>query len=92
MDLLEEYFRKAKQAGLGLTLHIAEVCNLLCCWRVGDFLSFIQTEQNTPEDTMKLLSFGPDRLGHATFLNEEAKKYVLEHNIAIEICLTSNLM
>ena len=29
MDLLEEYFRKAKQAGLGLTLHIAEVGNLL---------------------------------------------------------------
>ena len=29
MGLLEEYFRKAKQAGLGLTLHIAEVGNLL---------------------------------------------------------------
>jgi len=41
---------------------------------------------------MALLSIKPDRLGHATFLNEEAKEFVEEHKIPIEICLTSNLL
>ncbi|EIM92059.1 adenosine deaminase-like protein [Stereum hirsutum FP-91666 SS1] len=67
-------FEKAKQAGLGVTLHIAE------------------TAKNPPEETLKLLSCTPARLGHATFLNEEAKKVVHDHKICIEICLTSNLL
>lgn len=41
---------------------------------------------------MRLLSLRPDRLGHATFLDAEAKQFVRDHNIAIEICLTSNLL
>lgn len=41
---------------------------------------------------MRLLSLRPDRLGHATFLDAEAKQFVRYHNIAIEICLTSNLL
>jgi adenosine deaminase len=41
---------------------------------------------------MALLSFKPHRLGHATFLDEEAKQFVEEHKIPIEICLTSNLL
>lgn len=48
--------------------------------------------ENTPEDTFKLLSFKPDRLGHATFLNNEAKAIVIKEKIPVEICLTSNLM
>lgn len=51
-----------------------------------------QTLENSLEETLKLLSFKPDRLGHATFLDEEAKKIVLENKICIEICLTSNLL
>ncbi|KAF9527119.1 hypothetical protein CPB83DRAFT_895548 [Crepidotus variabilis] len=74
MDLFAPYFARAKQAGLGLTLHIAE------------------TIHNTPQDTLKLLKNGPDRLGHATFLNEEAIAIVLEKKMCIEICLTSNLI
>ncbi|KAI5121222.1 hypothetical protein M0805_007231 [Coniferiporia weirii] len=69
-----ECFRRAKAAGLGVTLHIAE------------------TESNMPEETMQLLALMPNRLGHATFLNEEAKQFVFDHKIAIEICLTSNLL
>jgi len=39
-----------------------------------------------------LLSAKPRRLGHATFLDEEAQKIILEHKIGIEMCLTSNLL
>jgi len=55
-------------------------------------LSISQTAENTSEDTSKLLSFKPDRLGHATFLNDEAKGFVLREKTAVEICLTSNLL
>jgi adenosine deaminase len=51
-----------------------------------------QTTKNTPEDTLKLLSFKPNRLGHATYLNEEAQAIVVREKMAIEICLTSNLL
>ncbi|KAG6876533.1 hypothetical protein C0993_002422 [Termitomyces sp. T159_Od127] len=68
------YFKEAKEAGLGITLHIAE------------------TIYNTSRDTLELLSFSPDRLGHATFLDEEARNIVAEKNACIEICLSSNLL
>ncbi|KAF9074507.1 hypothetical protein BDP27DRAFT_1317224 [Rhodocollybia butyracea] len=74
MSLLEPSLAKAKAAGLGLTLHIAE------------------TTANTPAETLQLLSYSPDRLGHATFLDEEAKDIVLNMKMAIEICLSSNLI
>ena len=51
-----------------------------------------QTTENTSEETFKLLSFKPDRLGHATFLNDEAQAIVIREEIAIEICLTSNFL
>ncbi|KIJ23451.1 hypothetical protein M422DRAFT_195892, partial [Sphaerobolus stellatus SS14] len=47
---------------------------------------------NTEEDTLALLSFGPSRLGHATFLSPEAREIVMRDKIPIEICLTSNLL
>ena len=52
----------------------------------------IQTTENTREDTFTLLSFKPDRLGHATFLNDEAQEVVIREKTVIEICLTSNLL
>jgi len=52
----------------------------------------MQTAQNTPEETLKLLSSMPDRLGHATFLNEDAISIVLEKKMCIEICLSSNFL
>lgn len=55
-------------------------------------LSIRQTVENTPEDTLKLLSFEPDRLGHATFLNDEAQASVVREKMTIEICLTSNFL
>ena len=52
----------------------------------------MQMVENTPEEIMKLLFCMPDRLGHATFLNEEAVSIVLENKMCIEICLSSNLL
>ncbi|KZP26063.1 Metallo-dependent hydrolase [Athelia psychrophila] len=71
---LREYFAEAKQAGLGVTLHIAE------------------TAANPSDETLDLLSFGPHRLGHATFLDPDAKSIVLKEKMCIEICLSSNLL
>jgi len=55
------------------------------------FLGF-QTKENPIEESVQLLSFKPNRVGHATFLNDEAKAIVLKEKIAIEICLSSNLL
>ncbi|KIM39183.1 hypothetical protein M413DRAFT_447147 [Hebeloma cylindrosporum] len=74
VQAFEDAFRRAKEGGLGVTMHIAETTN------------------NTPEETLQLLSYCPERLGHATFLNDEAISIVLEKKMCIEICLTSNLL
>ncbi|KAF8581065.1 Metallo-dependent hydrolase, partial [Ramaria rubella] len=55
-------------------------------------LHIAETVENTEEDTLMLLSFGPSRLGHATFLSSTARDIVLREKIPIEICLTSNLL
>jgi len=74
MAAFQEHFARAREAELGVTLHIAE------------------TKENTPEDTAQLLACRPQRLGHATFLDESARKIVCDRNICVEICLTSNLL
>ncbi|KAH9850626.1 Metallo-dependent hydrolase [Lenzites betulinus] len=74
MDEFAEHFRIAKAAGLGVTLHIAEVPDC------------------PPSETLRLLSYKPDRLGHATFLSPAAKQVVHTDEMCIEICLSSNLL
>ncbi|EJD49581.1 Metallo-dependent hydrolase [Auricularia subglabra TFB-10046 SS5] len=74
VNMLVKHLARAKEAGLGVTVHIAE------------------TSANTEDDTRALLSFKPTRLGHATFLSDEARAFVEEHRIPVEICLTSNLL
>lgn len=44
------------------------------------------------KETKELLSCEPERLGHATYLDDEAKEVVLARRTCIEICLTSNLL
>ena len=44
------------------------------------------------EETKELLSCEPERLGHGTYLDEEAMEVVLARRTCIEICLTSNLL
>ncbi|KAG2024030.1 adenosine deaminase-like protein [Coprinopsis cinerea AmutBmut pab1-1] len=59
---------------------------------LGVTLHIAETIHNTREETLKLLSYRPQRLGHATFLDDEAIHIALGDNICIEICLSSNLL
>ncbi|KAI8640605.1 hypothetical protein BD408DRAFT_234310 [Parasitella parasitica] len=54
-------------------------------------LHFNEIEENVPE-SFSLLSIQPDRLGHATFLDDESRNFIYEENIPIEICMTSNVL
>ncbi|KAL1745542.1 hypothetical protein HDZ31DRAFT_63036 [Schizophyllum fasciatum] len=74
MANFKRHFDEAREAGLGVTLHIAE------------------TPDNTREDTLQLLSFKPNRLGHATFLDDETIHAVVQADTCIELCLSSNLL
>ncbi|KAG7246606.1 hypothetical protein CRUP_010704, partial [Coryphaenoides rupestris] len=68
----------AKNCGLKLALHLSEVPSQL-------------------EETGLLLTLPPDRIGHGTFLHPEVGgcqtlvDKVVEHNIPLELCLTSNV-
>ncbi|KIY48020.1 Metallo-dependent hydrolase [Fistulina hepatica ATCC 64428] len=59
---------------------------------LGVTLHIAETEENTAEETLRLLSLRPDRLGHATFLNDDARRIVMDSNVCVEICLSSNLL
>ncbi|KAJ7094731.1 Metallo-dependent hydrolase [Mycena belliarum] len=59
---------------------------------LGITLHIAETSANSDEETLQLLSYAPDRLGHATFLNDEAKTAVRSAKTPIEICLSSNLL
>ncbi|GAW01630.1 Metallo-dependent hydrolase [Lentinula edodes] len=41
---------------------------------------------------MGLLSYAPNRLGHATFLDEQARDLVLKDRMLVEVCLSSNII
>lgn len=92
MEQFASYFFQAKEAGLGVTLHIAEVIPFMSSFNRIVVIPLSQTTANSPSETLQLLSFAPNRLGHATFLDDEAKTIVLRDNICIEICLSSNLL
>jgi adenosine deaminase len=84
---------KAEAAGLKITLHIAEVrafSSRRCILSDDAFL--LQTAANPAAETLQFLACGPSRLGHATFLDDEAKEIVKKEKMCIEICLSSNLL
>ncbi|KAI8359995.1 adenosine deaminase [Blakeslea trispora] len=54
-------------------------------------LHFNESEPNMVEGPT-LLSINPDRLGHATLLDDVCRKTIYEKNIPIEICMTSNIL
>src|SRR5712691_8387862 len=74
MTLLSGLFRTARKEGLGVTLHIAEVRYRLFRPYFSYFLFSLRQrrENSTVEETKELLSCEPERLGHATFLDDEA--------------------
>jgi adenosine deaminase len=90
------HVRAAQKAGLGVTLHVAEVRTLAPAVsgyeNSSRLLTSIQTKDNPIAETIKFLSTRPNRLGHATFLNAEARSIVHCERIAVEICLSSNLL
>jgi adenosine deaminase len=71
-------FRRAKQQGLKLSFHLAEIKSVL-------------------HETDALLSAGPDRIGHGTFLipelagSPDLANKVLDAKLPIELCLSSNV-
>ncbi|KAL2918443.1 hypothetical protein HK105_201844 [Polyrhizophydium stewartii] len=44
------------------------------------------------QDTIDMLDFGPDRIGHGTFLSGESRDRVIRDAIPIEVCLSSNVI
>ncbi|XP_065827088.1 adenosine deaminase-like protein isoform X3 [Oscarella lobularis] len=69
--------QRARESGLKISLHIAEVPNV--------------------EESLALLKFNPDRLGHGTCLfperggTQELVDYMFNKRIPLEVCLTSNV-
>lgn len=51
----------------------------------------MQIKENMVE-APDLLAFGPDRLGHATFLDDASRQHIYGNNIPVEICMTSNVV
>ena len=43
------------------------------------------------EDTLDILNFKPDRLGHCVFLTEDLERVVIEQKMPMEVCFSSNL-
>jgi adenosine deaminase len=60
VDIFEKHFERAREAGLGLTVHIAET----------------KPDGHSIESFL-LLSWHPDRLGHATYLEEPQREIFL---------------
>ncbi|KAJ2956018.1 hypothetical protein NQZ79_g8073 [Umbelopsis isabellina] len=54
-------------------------------------LHFCEVPENLPE-APSLLEISPNRLGHATLLDEACRKHIYDHRIPIEICMTSNVL
>ncbi|GAN00815.1 adenosine deaminase-like protein-like [Mucor ambiguus] len=54
-------------------------------------LHFNEVLENVAESA-SLLSIQPNRLGHATFLDDYCRKTIYGQNIPIEICMTSNIL
>jgi adenosine deaminase len=94
MTVFSKLFRTARTEGLGVTLHIAEVRHWPKVEQKGSNKDFMEqkTGNSMAEETRELLSCEPERLGHGTYLDEEAKEVVLARRTCIEICLTSNLL
>lgn len=60
-------------------------------WSAYDLMMSRQVPENLPE-APSLLAISPDRLGHATLLDDACRKHIYDHKIPIEICMTSNVL
>lgn len=58
----------------------------------GFKISIHTAEEPDHEDTMAILRFAPERLGHCNYLEPEAEDLILSSRIPIEICASSNML
>ena len=68
--------QRARQAGLGITVHCAE----------------IPCEGTALAEAQAVLDFRPDRIGHALLLPPPLQQVLKERRIPVETCPTSNVM
>jgi len=47
---------------------------------------------NSREDNLNMVNVSPDRMGHCTYLEEDLLKWAKDNNVAIETCITSNII
>jgi adenosine deaminase len=80
-------FQKARDAGLQVTIHCAEV-------PCGDDDSTLDTQSIicAREEAAAILKFRPDRLGHALLLPPSLQATLDKLRIPVETCPTSNVM
>jgi adenosine deaminase len=46
---------------------------------------------STDDELLTILTWNPDRLGHAIHVKDEIKKEIVEKNIGVELCLSCNV-
>lgn len=85
ISLFTPVFNRAKEAGLGITVHFAEVPLL----SIPSSAEVTTPPPLTELDTM--LSWNPDRLGHAIHIPKHLKEEIRRRHIALELCLTCNI-
>ncbi|ORX55373.1 adenosine deaminase-like protein-like protein [Piromyces finnis] len=47
---------------------------------------------NCREDNLNMIEVSPNRMGHCTFLEDDLLKWAKDNNVAIETCITSNII
>ncbi|KAK6350120.1 hypothetical protein TWF696_006367 [Orbilia brochopaga] len=72
--IFREAFRKAREAGLGITLHFAEI-----------------ERQPIKDELDVLLSFQPQRLGHAIHTDDRILREIRQRKLCVELCLSCNV-
>ena len=83
--LFRPHFQRARDAGLRLTIHCAEIpCD---CKEQQQ-----QQQAQAYEEARAILEFAPDRIGHALLLPPDLMQRLFEQEIPVETCPTSNVM
>jgi len=60
--------------------------------KMGYKISVHFAEVEDAQESQEMLTFKPDRFGHANFMNEQIQHCLLESKIPVEVCLTSNVV